>query len=176
MGGGIAVCFASAGIPVTLIDASAAGLERGTAGIERVYQSMVDRGRLSAADKAQRLALIRTSLDYQSLKDADVIIEAVFEDLDLKRDIFRKLDVVAKPGAILATNTSTLDIAKVAEVTSRPGDVIGMHFSHRPTSCRCSRWCARSHVRHGHQTVMELANPCADPLLARCVYGFSATA
>jgi 3-hydroxyacyl-CoA dehydrogenase len=174
MGGGIAICFANAGIPVTLIDASAAGLERGVAGIDRVYQSMVDRGRLSAADKTQRLASISTSLDYQALRDADVIVEAVFEDLELKREIFRKLDAVAKPGAILATNTSTLDIAQIAEVTQRPGDVIGMHFF-SPANVmpllevvRTGRTSATA-----IKTVMDIAKPLRKtPVLARVCYGF----
>jgi 3-hydroxyacyl-CoA dehydrogenase len=90
MGGGIAVCFANAGIPVTLVDATAAALERGLAGVERVYQSMVERGRLTPEDKAQRMALIGTTLDYEQLRTADVIIEAVFESMDLKREVFAK--------------------------------------------------------------------------------------
>src|ERR1700754_3971597 len=89
---------------------------------------MVERGRLTAEEKTRRLASIGTSLEYASLRDADVVVEAVFEDLELKRDIFRKLDAVAKPGAVLATNTSTLDIEQIAVATARPGDVIGMHF------------------------------------------------
>ena len=174
MGGGIAICFANAGIPVTLLDASAAGLERGAAGIERVYQSMVDRGRLTVAEKAQRLALIKMSLDYQSLGEADVIVEAVFEDLELKRDIFRKLDAVAKPGAILATNTSTLDIARVAEVTKRPGDVIGMHFF-SPANVMPLLEVVRTDSTSATaiKTVMELAKPLRKtPVLARVCYGF----
>ena len=174
MGGGIAICFANAGIPVTLIDASAAGLERGVAGIERIYQSMVDRGRLTAADKAQRLSLIRTSLDYEALRDADVIIEAVFEDLELKREIFRKLDKHAKAGAILATNTSTLDIAKIAEVTTRPGDVIGMHFF-SPANVMPLLEVVRTDrtAASAIKTVMELAKPLRKtPVLATVCYGF----
>jgi 3-hydroxyacyl-CoA dehydrogenase len=174
MGGGIAICFANAGIPVTLVDADAGGLERGVAGIDRIYQSMVERGRLSPADKAQRLALIRTSLDYQVLKDADVIVEAVFEDLALKQRIFGKLDAVAKPGAVLATNTSTLDIDRIADATSRPGDVIGMHFFSPANVMPLLEV-----VRTGRtspatiKTVMELAKPLRKtPVLARVCYGF----
>jgi 3-hydroxyacyl-CoA dehydrogenase len=174
MGGGIAICFANAGIPVTLLDSSAAGLERGVAGIERVYQSMVDRGRLSDADRKQRLSLIRTSLDYQALAGADVIIEAVFEDLALKQEIFRKLDKVAKPGAILATNTSTLDINPIADATGRPGDVIGMHFF-SPANVmpllevvRTGRTSAAA-----IKTVMALSKPLRKtPVLANVCYGF----
>jgi 3-hydroxyacyl-CoA dehydrogenase len=174
MGGGIAICFANAGIPVTLVDANAAGLERGLAGIDRVYQSMVDRGRLSAEDKAKRLALIRTSLDYQSLKGADVIVEAVFEDLALKQGIFSKLDAVAKPGAVLATNTSTLDIDRVADATSRPGDVIGMHFF-SPANVMPLLEVVRTDRTSPTtiKTVMELAKPLRKtPVLARVCYGF----
>jgi 3-hydroxyacyl-CoA dehydrogenase len=174
MGGGIAICFANAGIPVTLIDASADSLKRGIAGVERVYQSMVDRGRLSEADKQQRLGLIQTSLDYQSLAKADVIIEAVFEDLALKQEIFRKLDAVAKPGAILATNTSTLDINLIADATRRPDAVIGMHFF-SPANVmpllevvRTDRTAAAA-----IKTVMNLAKPLRKtPVLARVCYGF----
>jgi 3-hydroxyacyl-CoA dehydrogenase len=174
MGGGIAICFANAGIPVTLLDATAAGLERGVAGIDRIYQSMVDRGRLNAADKAQRMALIRTSLDYTALRDADVIVEAVFEDLELKRDIFRKLDAVAKPGAILATNTSTLDIALIAEVTARPADVIGMHFFSPANVMPLLEVVRTDHTSAtAIKTVMELAKPLRKtPVLARVCYGF----
>ena len=96
MGGGIAICFANAGIPVTLVDANDAALERGLANVDRVYQSMVDRGRLTADEKSQRMARIRTTLDYDQLRDADVIVEAVFESMDLKRDVFAKLDAVAQ--------------------------------------------------------------------------------
>jgi 3-hydroxyacyl-CoA dehydrogenase len=128
MGGGIAICFANAGIPVTLLDADATALERGLATIERTYQSMVERGRLAAAEKAQRLARIQPSLEYGDLGRADVIVEAVFEDLALKQELFRKLDAAAKRGAVLATNTSTLDIEQIAAATDRPDDVIGMHF------------------------------------------------
>jgi 3-hydroxyacyl-CoA dehydrogenase len=128
MGGGIAICFANAGLPVTVLDASQEALDRGFAGIAKTYDSMVKRGRLTAADKAQRLALIRGTLDYADLADADVVIEAVFESLDLKRKIFKVLDEVVKPGAVLATNTSTLDITEIAAATRRPEDVVGLHF------------------------------------------------
>lgn len=174
MGGGIAICFANAGMPVTLIDASAEALARGVAGIDRVYQSMVDRGRITAADKAQRMASIRTSLDYHELREADVIIEAVFENLDLKREIFRKLDSVAKPGALLATNTSTLDIAQIADATARAGDVIGMHFF-SPANVMPLLEVVRTDRTSATaiKTVMELAKPLRKtPVLARVCYGF----
>jgi 3-hydroxyacyl-CoA dehydrogenase len=174
MGGGIAICFANAGIPVTLVDADAAGLERGLAGIDRIYQSMVDRGRLTQADKTQRLGLIGTSLDYDSLRSADLIVEAVFEDLALKQQIFRKLDDVAKPGAVLATNTSTLDIGLVADATQRAGDVIGMHFF-SPANVMPLLEVVRTDRTSPAtiKTVMELAKPLRKtPVLARVCYGF----
>ncbi|HEY5263663.1 MAG TPA: 3-hydroxyacyl-CoA dehydrogenase NAD-binding domain-containing protein [Steroidobacteraceae bacterium] len=128
MGGGIAICFANAGLPVTVLDSTQAALDRGFAGIGKTYDSMVKRGRLTAEEKERRLALIRGTLDYADLAGADVVIEAVFENLDLKRKIFKALDEVAKPGAVLATNTSTLDITEIAAATRRPEDVIGLHF------------------------------------------------
>ena len=128
MGGGIAVCFANAGLPVTVLDTSQEALDRGFAVIGKTYDSMVKRGRLTPAEKDRRLALIRGTLNYSDLANADVVIEAVYENLELKRKIFKALDEVAKPQAVLATNTSTLDIAEIAAATQRPGDVIGLHF------------------------------------------------
>ena len=128
MGGGIAICFANAGLPVTVIDSSQEALDRGLAVIGKTYDTMVKRGRLTAEEKAERMALIRGSVNYADLADADVVIEAVYESLDLKRQIFSSLDQVMKPGAALATNTSTLDIAEIAAATRRPQDVIGLHF------------------------------------------------
>jgi 3-hydroxyacyl-CoA dehydrogenase len=174
MGGGISISFANAGIPVTLLDASAESLERGLSGIERTYQSMVDRGRLGESEMKQRRALIRATLDTADLRDADLIVEAVFESMDLKREIFGKLDAIAKPGAILATNTSTLDIEAIADATSRPADVIGMHFF-SPANVmpllevvRTSRTSAAT-----IKTVMELAKQLRKtPVLASVCYGF----
>jgi 3-hydroxyacyl-CoA dehydrogenase len=128
MGGGIAMSLANIGIPVKLIDASAKGLEVGLKRIKDNYASTVSRGRLSQADMDQRLALITGSLQMADVKDADMVIEAVFEDMGLKQDIFRQLDTLAKPGAILATNTSGLDVDAIAAVTQRPADVVGAHF------------------------------------------------
>jgi 3-hydroxyacyl-CoA dehydrogenase len=128
MGGGIAMCCVNAGIPVTLMDAAQQNLDRGMATIRKNYQRSVDRGSLRAEQMEQRLALITPSLDFGALAAADLIIEAVYENLALKREIFAKLDAVAKPGAILGTNTSTLDIDEIAAVTQRPQDVIGLHF------------------------------------------------
>ncbi len=128
MGGGIAICFANAGLPVTVLDSTREALDRGLAAMAKTYDSMVKRGRLTTAEKAKRLALIRGTLNYSDLATADVLIEAVFENLDLKQTIFKELDAVAKPDAVLATNTSTLDINAIAAVTRRPSDVIGLHF------------------------------------------------
>ncbi|CAN0619781.1 3-hydroxybutyryl-CoA epimerase [Burkholderia multivorans] len=128
MGGGIAMALAAAGIPVTLIDANEDGLARGLARIRDNYDSSVKRGRLEPAVRDERLARIRGSLSIADVKDADIVIEAVFEDLALKQGIFRELDRYAKPGAVLATNTSGLDIDAIAAVTRRPADVVGAHF------------------------------------------------
>jgi 3-hydroxyacyl-CoA dehydrogenase len=174
MGAGIAVCFANAGIAVTLVDATDAALERGLANVERTYQSMVERGRLTAAEKAQRMALISTTLDYRQLQAADVIVEAVFEDMKLKREVFAKLDAVARPGAVLATNTSTLDIEAIADATSRPADVIGMHFF-SPANVMPLLEVVRTSKTSSPviKTVMELSKPLRKtPVLARICYGF----
>jgi 3-hydroxyacyl-CoA dehydrogenase len=174
MGGGIAICFANAGIPVTMLDTSSAALERGTANIDRTLQSMVDRGRITRAEKAQRMALIHTTLDYAELGDADVIVEAVFESMDLKREVFARLDGVAKQGAVLATNTSTLDIEAIAQATSRPRDVLGMHFFSPANVMPLLEVVRTAHTSpEAIKTVMELAKPLRKtPVLARVCYGF----
>ncbi len=128
MGGGISMCFANAGIPVTLVDTTQEALDRGLATIRRNYAGTVSKGRLKQEDMDRRMALITPALDLAAGKDADIVIEAVFERMDVKQDIFRKLDAAMKPGAILATNTSTLDVNAIADVTRRPQDVIGTHF------------------------------------------------
>ena len=128
MGGGIAMCFANAGIPVTLVDASAEALERGRSVIEKNYARSVQRGSRSQAQMDKALGLISTSLDYGAVAGADIVIEAVFEDMAVKKDVFAKIDRSAEPRAILATNTSTLDIDEIASVTSRPDKVVGTHF------------------------------------------------
>jgi len=174
MGGGIAICFANAGIAVTLLDANPQALQRGVDSIQRTYQSMVDRGRLAETDKQQRLALITASLAYEDLSDADVIIEAVFEDMALKRRIFATLDRVAKPGAVLATNTSTLDIGEIATATRRPQDVIGMHFF-SPANVMPLLEVVRTDSTSPAtiRTVMDLAKPLRKtPVLAKVCYGF----
>ena len=128
MGGGIAMSLANMGVPVVLVDASAEGLERGLQRVRDNYATSVKRGKLTDADMAQRLSHITGSLQLQEAAQADLFIEAVFEDLPLKQGIFRELDAIAKPGAILATNTSGLDVDEIAGVTKRPQDVVGAHF------------------------------------------------
>ena len=128
MGGGIAMCFANAGIPVHLLDATPEGLARGRALIEKNYATSVARGSLTQQKMDRALSLITSTLDVESIGDCDIVIEAAFEDMTVKQDIFRKLDGVMKAGAILATNTSTLDIDQIASVTQRPDSVIGAHF------------------------------------------------
>lgn len=128
MGGGIAMCFAQAGIPVTLIDLTPDALATGLSRIRANYETSVKRGSLSAAAMSERLALITGATGLDNAGEADVIVEAAFEDMGVKTDIFRMLDRVAKPGAILATNTSYLDVDTIAAVTARPQDVLGLHF------------------------------------------------
>lgn len=128
MGGGISMCFANAGIPVTLLDTGQVSLDRGLATIRKNYQRSVSRGSLSPEQVEERLALITPTLDYAAFADADLVIEAVFESMTLKKEIFARLDAVVRPGTILATNTSTLDIDEIAAVTRRPQDIVGLHF------------------------------------------------
>ena len=128
MGGGIAMCFANAGIPVTLIEAKQEALERGMGVVEKNYRTAVARGSMAEADLAKRLSLFTATTDYAEAARGDVVIEAVFETMDVKREVFAKLDAIAKPGALLASNTSTLDVNQIAGFTRRPQDVLGMHF------------------------------------------------
>jgi 3-hydroxyacyl-CoA dehydrogenase len=128
MGGGIAMNFANAGLPVTVIETTQAALDKGLATVWKNYESTLKKGRLSQEEFDKRVKRISGTLAYEDIKDADLVIEAVFEDLDVKRQVFEKLDKVAKSGAILASNTSTLDLNKIAGFTQRPQDVIGLHF------------------------------------------------
>jgi 3-hydroxyacyl-CoA dehydrogenase len=128
MGGGIAMAFANAGIPVTILDAHQSALDAGLAKIRANYQRSVSRGSLKPDQMEARLQLIAPTLDFSALGDVDLMIEAVFEKMPLKKDTFARLDQVAKPGAILATNTSTLNIDEIAAATRRPQDVLGLHF------------------------------------------------
>jgi len=128
MGGGIAMSFANVGIPVRITDSNAAALERGMATIRKNYESSVKRGRLTEAAMKQRLELIAPQSDFVGFENADVIVEAAFESMAVKRQVFAALDGIAKPSCVLASNTSTLDIDAIAEATARPHMVIGLHF------------------------------------------------
>ena len=128
MGGGIAMNFLSAGLPVVMLETKQEALDRGVATIRKNYEAQVKKGKLAADAYEQRMALLSTTLNYADLKDADMVIEAVFEEIGIKEQVFKQLDEVMKPGAILASNTSTLDVDKIASFTRRPEDVIGTHF------------------------------------------------
>jgi 3-hydroxyacyl-CoA dehydrogenase len=128
MGGGISMNFLNAGIPVVILEMNQEALDRGVGVMRKNYEAQVKKGKLSQEKLEQRMALLKTTLDYAAIGDADLVIEAVFEDLDVKEQVFKRLDAVMKPGAILASNTSTLDLNKIASFTKRPQDVIGMHF------------------------------------------------
>ena len=128
MGGGISMNFATAGIPVTIVEQKQEALDRGLSVIRKNYQRSADRGRFSQEEVELRMARITGELSLNALSDCDLIIEAVFENMDLKKQIFSELDRVAKSGAILASNTSALDIDEIASTTKRPEDVIGLHF------------------------------------------------
>jgi 3-hydroxyacyl-CoA dehydrogenase len=128
MGGGIAMNFLNAGFETTILDLNAEALERGVGVVRKNYEISAKRGRLTDTQVEERMALLKSTCDYSDLGDMDLVIEAVFEKMEVKKNVFAALDDVCKPGAILATNTSTLDVDEIAEVTSRPGDVIGLHF------------------------------------------------
>ena len=128
MGGGITMNFLNAGIPVVLLEMKQEALDRGLATIRKNYENSMKKGKLKPEQVEQRMGLITPTLEYAALKDADLIVEAVFEEMGVKEAVFRQLDAVAKPGAILASNTSYLDIDRIATFTQRPQDVIGMHF------------------------------------------------
>ena len=128
MGGGISMNFLNAGIPVTIVETAQAALDRGLGTIRRNYENTAKKGRLTQADVETRMGLLSPSLDLDALADCDLIIEAVFENMEIKKEVFRKLDKIAKQGAILASNTSYLNVDEIASVTSRPDHVIGMHF------------------------------------------------
>ena len=174
MGGGIAICFANAGIPVTVLDIDEDALERGFRVVNGTLESRVKRGRISAEDKAKRMSLIRGTTDYNALADADVFIEAAVERMDLKKEIFERLDRLAKPGAVLATNTSTLDIGELAGATNRPEDVIGMHFF-SPANVMPLLEVVRTEATSARtiRIAMDLARPLRKtPVLSRVCYGF----
>ncbi len=128
MGGGITMNFLNAGIPVVMLETAQAALDRGVGTMKRNYEAQVKKGKLTAEKLDQRMALLQTTLAYEDLADVDLVIEAVFEEIGVKETVFKALDKVLKPGAILASNTSTLDLNRIASFTQRPADVVGMHF------------------------------------------------
>jgi 3-hydroxyacyl-CoA dehydrogenase len=128
MGGGIAMNFLNVGIPVTIVETAQDALDRGVGTIRRNYENTAKKGRLSQADLDKRMGLLSPGLKLDALSDCDLVIEAVFENMDVKKDVFRKLDAIAKQGAILASNTSYLNIDEIASVAGRPENVLGMHF------------------------------------------------
>ena len=128
MGSGISMNFLNAGIPVTILDATWEALERGIATIRKIYEAQAKKGKLTSVELEKRMGLLRSALSYVDIEQADLVIESVFEDIAVKENVFRQLDATVKPGAILASNTSTLDLNRIAAITSRPQDVVGMHF------------------------------------------------
>jgi 3-hydroxyacyl-CoA dehydrogenase len=128
MGGGIAMNFANIGIPVTVVEVARDALDRGLGVVRKNYEATAARGRLTSADVERRMGLIRGSVDFGEVADADMVIEAVFEEMPLKKEVFARLDQIAKPDAVLATNTSTLDVNEIGSATRRPESVIGTHF------------------------------------------------
>ena len=128
MGGGIAMNFANAGIPVTVVEVAPEALERGLGLVRKNYEATASRGRLTPADVDKRMGLITGTTDFKAVADADIVIEAVFEEMPIKKEVFAKLDAICKPDAVLATNTSTLDVDEIALATKRPESVVGTHF------------------------------------------------
>jgi len=174
MGGGIAIAFANAGVPVTLLDVTPDALQRGLGVVDATFESMVKRGRIDAGEKARRLALITGTLAYSDLASSDVVIEAVFENMGLKKKIFAQIDAVAKPAALLATNTSTLDVDEIAATVKRPEDVIGLHFF-SPANVMPLLEVVRAQKTSpvAIRTAMELAKILRKtPVLSRVCYGF----
>ena len=128
MGGGIAMNFANAGIPVTVVEVAQDALDRGLGVVRKNYEATAARGRLTPGDVEKRMGLISGTTDWSKIADADIVVEAVFEEMPIKKEVFAKIDGICKPGAVLASNTSTLDVDEIASATKRPDDVIGMHF------------------------------------------------
>ncbi len=174
MGGGIAMNFLSAGIPVTLVETAAEPLDRGVANVRRNYGASAVKGRLTSEQVERAIALLTPTLAFDALGDCDLVIEAVYEDMRIKRDIFGRLDRVARDGAILASNTSYLDINEIAAATSRPPDVLGLHFFSPANVMKLVE------VVRGERTAtdvlttgMEIARRIGKvPVVARVCYGF----
>ena len=128
MGGGISMNFLSAGIPVTIVEMAQDALDRGTGVMRKNYEATAAKGRMTGEQVEQAMGALKPTLDFDALADCDLIIEAVFEKMEVKKEIFGRLDKIAKPGAILASNTSYLNVDEIAASTSRPQDVVGLHF------------------------------------------------
>src|SRR5262249_10575352 len=128
MGGGIAMNFLNAGVPVTIVEAKQDALDRGVSVVRKNYERTASNGKLTQADVDKRWGLLAPTLELEKLADCDLVIEAVFENMAIKKEVFAKLDRICKSGAILASNTSYLDLNEIASVTARPADVIGLHF------------------------------------------------
>ena len=176
MGGGIAMNFLNIGLPVTLVEQTEEALKRGISVIRGNYERSAKRGRLTAEQVEERMGLISPTIDYAGLSDADLIIEAVFETMPIKNDVFSKIDKIAKDGAILASNTSYLDIDEIGEVTSRPEDVVGLHFF-SPANVMKLLEVVRTDKTHKDiiNTSMKLAGKISKtPVLSRVGYGFIA--
>lgn len=174
MGGGIAMNFANVGIPVKLLEISDEGLKRGLGIIEKNYAISAKKGKLTEAQMQQCLSLVEGTTNYDDLGDVDLVIEAVFENINIKKDVFTKLDEVCKPGAILATNTSYQDVDQIAAVTQRPQDVIGLHFFSPANVMKLLE------IVRGEKTADDVIATCMKaaktirkvPVLARVCYGF----
>lgn len=174
MGGGIAMNFANAGIATVVVEVADEALQRGLGLVRKNYEASAAKGRLTAEQVRQRMALLTGALDYAALADCDLVIEAVFENLALKQDVCAKLGAIAKPGAIIATNTSTLDVNVLAQATGRPGDVVGMHFF-SPANVMRLLEVVRGDVTAPDvlATVMKLASTIGKvPVVAGVCYGF----
>jgi len=174
MGGGIAMCFATAGIPVTLLDMNTEGLERGLGLIRKNYAGSVKRRRMSQAQMDRALDLITGCTDYAELAEADLVIEAVFENLELKQEVFGQLDAICKPGAILATNTSYQDVNAIAAATERPQQVVGLHFFSPANIMKLLEVVRGEHSSEAAiLTAMQLGKRIGKvPVLAGVCYGF----
>jgi 3-hydroxyacyl-CoA dehydrogenase len=174
MGGGIAMCFANVGIPVKLVELSAEALERGLGVIKKNYSITVQKGKLSEADMEKRVGLITGSTRYEDIADVDLVIEAVFENPDVKKEVFSKLDAVCKPGCILATNTSYQDVNMIAQATKRPQDVVGMHFFSPANVMKLLEVVRGDQTAHDVlATVMQIGKKIGKVcVLSRVCYGF----
>jgi 3-hydroxyacyl-CoA dehydrogenase len=174
MGAGIAMAFLSAGYPVMLVEANRDALDRGVLQIRRNYEASVTKGRLEARDAEAAVALLTPSLDFGSVADCDLVIEAVYEAMDVKQSIFRRLDATAKPGAILASNTGYLDIDVIARATTRPEDVLGLHFFSPANVMKLVEVVRGARTAPDVlATAMHLATDIAKaPVVARVCYGF----